>query len=144
MNILVHRPHESMTEFLRWLEEPLLALRSAGGHPMRAEEQLTDMQYVLRAEIPGVDPVRDIEIALGHGIVTITARRQPESGDPRRSEFRYGTLSRSFRLPSQVDEDAIRASYGHGILEITTELGRDRGHGPRRIPVRASQHVEPA
>jgi len=110
---------------------------------MRAEEQLTDTQYVLRVEIPGVDPDRDIEITLGHGILTISARRQPESRDSRHSEFRYGTLSRSFRLPSEVDEKAIRASYGHGIVEIATELRRDHEHGRRRIPVLSNQHIEP-
>ena len=144
MSILVHRPHGSMAEFLRWLEEPLLALRPSGGHPMRAEEQLTDTQYVVRAELPGVDPGRDIEVTTGHGILTITARRQPETGDARHSEFRYGTFTRSFQLPPHADEDHIRAIYGHGIVEITADLRSAGKADRRRIPVMANQHIEPA
>lgn len=143
MSIMVHRPHKSVAELLHWLEEPLLAIRPAGVHPMRAEEQLSDTQYVLRAEIPGVDPDRDIEVTVGHGVLTITARRHLEIGDERRSEFRYGTFTRSFRLPAHVDEDHIRASYSHGIVEITAELRSASGQGLRRVPVTVSQHIQP-
>lgn len=142
MSIQMHRPHGSMAEVMHWLEEPPLAIRPAGSHPIRAEEYLSETQYVLRAEIPGVDPDRDIDVAIGRGILTITARRQPDTGGARHSDFHYGTFTRSFRLPSHLDEGQIRASYGHGILEITA-LCNDAGQRPRRIPVLANQHIEP-
>jgi HSP20 family protein len=142
MTIQVHRPHGSVAEIIHWLEDPLRALHTASGQPMRAEEHLSDNSYVLRVEIPGVDPGRDIDVTVGGGILTVTARRHPEAGAVPRSELCYGTFRRGFRLPPHVDQARIQASYGHGVLEITAFLS-DAGTGPRRVPVRANQHIEP-
>lgn len=97
----------------------MLALGPAGGHPVRAEEHPSDAQYVLRAEIPGVDPDREIEVTVRRAIVMITVRRHPDCAGTHRSEFRYGNFTRSFQLPSHVDENRIRASCYHGVLGST-------------------------
>jgi HSP20 family molecular chaperone IbpA len=89
---------------------------------IRIEEFIEENRYVVRAEIPGIDPDKDVEITVSDGILVIKAERSEEKKDKHRSEFRYGSLVRSVRLPVGADEDKITASYGDGILTVTVPL----------------------
>jgi Hsp20/alpha crystallin family protein len=44
---------------------------------LRVEDELTDGRYEVRAEIPGVDPAKDIDITVHDGLLTIKAVRNP-------------------------------------------------------------------
>jgi HSP20 family protein len=128
-----------------WLEPPWTILRPAAGHPLRVEDYVKDGTYVLRAELPGVDPEKDIEVTVSKGILTISAHREEETEGKHRSEFHYGAFSRSVTLPEGADEDHIRASYDSGILEVVVTL-KDQADGkaPKRIPVLMNKHIKPA
>jgi len=89
---------------------------------IRVEDRLTDKEYVLRAELPGVDPDKDVQVAADNGILTIKAERREEEKGLNRSEFRYGMVQRSLRLPAHAEESKIKASYRKGVLEITVPL----------------------
>ncbi len=129
---------------LDWLEWPLESLWMAASHPLRAEEHVQDGQYVLRAEVPGCNPEKDIEVTTAQGILTIRAERRPDSDAGHHSEFRYGSFTRSFRLPAGADERRIRASCGNGILEVTADLAADRAQqAPRQVPVMVNQYIDP-
>jgi HSP20 family protein len=113
-------------------------------HPMRAEDYVRDGQYVLRAELPGCDPEQDIEVTTSRGIITIHAERREEADGRRHSEFRYGTLARSFRLPPNADETRIRSIYGNGILEVTADIGIEASpQERRRVPVMVNHYIDP-
>jgi HSP20 family protein len=116
----------------------------ASGSAVPVEVYIRDGQYELRAELPGLDPERDIEITVAGEILTITARRPEDTRGRQHSEFRYGTAERSFRLPPSADLSRIQASYGHGILTVCVLLAPDT-EAPlsRRIPVLADQHIKP-
>jgi len=92
------------------------------GHLIRVEDNLSDQEYTLRAEIPGLDPEKDIQVRVSNGTLTIHAERRDEERTPRRSEFRYGLLQRIVRLPANADEEKITARYDKGILEVTVPL----------------------
>jgi HSP20 family protein len=131
-------------DMVEWLEAPWTILRPVTGHPMRVEDFVEDGSYVVRAELPGIDPEKDVEVMVAKGILTIKAERREESTGKHHSEFHYGTFSRSMTLPAGADEEHIEASYGHGILEVTvklTEKGEDES--VRKIPVRQNQHIKP-
>jgi len=89
---------------------------------IRFEDKVSDKEYVLRAELPGLDPDKDVQITTVHGVLTVKAERREEAKGLNRTEFRYGALQRSIRLPANADEKAIKATYGKGILEITVPL----------------------
>ena len=55
-------------------------------------------------------------------MLTIHAERKEEKQARHRTEFRYGMMQRSVRLPANADEDKITARYGKGILEVTVPL----------------------
>ena len=127
-----------------WLEPPWTMLRPAVSHPMRVEDYVKDGTYVLRAELPGFDPEKDIEVTVSKGVLTISAQRQEETEDKHRSEFHYGAFARSVTLPEGADEDHIRASYDSGILEVVVTL-KDRAakEALKRIPVKRNMHIKP-
>jgi HSP20 family molecular chaperone IbpA len=80
-----------------------LPIRS--GQLMRMEETLTDTEYVLRAELPAMDPGKDITVTVDQGLLTISAERREEEKVRGRSEFRYGdrmSVHRGDDRPRQV------------------------------------------
>jgi HSP20 family protein len=146
MSTLMHRDRGPLADVVDWLDWPLMALRPVAGHPMRVEDYRKGDEYVLRAELPGVDPEKDIEVTASRGVLTIKAVRREDTEGRHHSEFRYGTFARSFTLPANADEDHIRAIYGHGILEVTADLAKDEAadQQPRHIPVMVNHHIKPS
>jgi HSP20 family protein len=92
---------------------------------IRVESETKDGIFELRAELPGVDPVEDVEITVRDGRLTIKAERNQTSETNGRSEFVYGSFARSVSLPAGADEDEIHAVYDRGILTISVPLGQD-------------------
>jgi len=92
------------------------------GNLIRVEDLMTEHEYTVRAELPGMDPEKDVQITVSNGILTIHAERREETQNRHRSEFRYGMLQRSVRLPANADEENVTAKYGKGILEVTVPL----------------------
>jgi len=126
---LLPRLFEDMTD---WLEvdfpRPLPAIRF--------EDRMTDQEYLLRAELPGLNPEKDLQITALHGVLTVKAERREEEKGLNRSEFRYGAMQRSVRLPANADETKIEASYRKGILEIKVPLTEPQPAG-RTIAITA-------
>lgn len=105
----------------------------AGVPAVPLEDYVEDSTYVLRAELPGIDPATDVELDVQGHVLTIRAQRTEESHARDRSEFRYGSFSRSVTLPGNAVLDEVRASYRHGVLEVTVPL--DSSSSPRKVPV---------
>jgi HSP20 family protein len=105
-------PFRSMA-FPRWLE---------AGDLIRVEEYREDGALVVRADLPGIDPGKDVELTVSGGVLHIEAeRRQEEKREEEgylRREVRYGSFSRSLPLPEGVTEADITATYKDGVLEI--------------------------
>jgi len=87
-------------------------------HPMHIEDFVEEGAYVVRAELPGLDAAKDIDVSATEGTLTITAQREETKKDQHRSEFRYGSFSRSVSLPPGADTSKISAEYKKGILEV--------------------------
>lgn len=94
-------------------------------HLIRVEDSLTDEQYTVRAEIPGLDPEKDVHVSIADNMLSIRAERKEEEKTANRSEFHYGSLRRTVRLPDNADTTAITATYDKGILEVTVPLSAD-------------------
>lgn len=98
----------------------------SGNSAMRVEESIKDNTLVVRAELPGIDPDKDVEVSVADGILTISAHREENSEESSdgayRSEFRYGSMLRRIALPEGVTEADITASYKDGILEVKSPM----------------------
>jgi HSP20 family molecular chaperone IbpA len=138
MNAVTRRSTVSpLTELFDWFESgwPMVAdWRREGGHALRIEDRLEDDRYVVRAEIPGIDPDKDVEITVSDGVLTISAERREEISEKGRSEFHYGSLIRRVALPTGAVEDKVLARYQDGILEVTVPIETVQVE-PRTIPV---------
>jgi HSP20 family protein len=92
----------------------------------------TKDKVVVKAEVPGIDP-KAIDISLSSDILTLKGEKKKEREEKDENyhliERSYGSFSRSVRLPAEVQEDKVKASYKDGVLTITlpkTEKAKER------------------
>lgn len=136
----VHYPlsrlHDEITRtFEQLFENPLLT------HPMPYMPAINmkeeENQFVIEAELPGIDPnVIEIE---AHGQTLVIKGEQNETEQKQeenmqRLERRYGSFHRSITLPEYANLDHVNAEYEHGLLTITVPKHNDPP--PRRIEIR--------
>lgn len=123
-------------DLLNWLENGLgVSSRDFGATPMvRVEDYVEDDTYVLRAEMPGIDPDKDVELTLSDGALTIRGERREEKKEKNRQEFQYGSFSRRLPLPADVDASDIKATYVDGVLEVRVPV-RTTAPDAQKIPV---------
>jgi HSP20 family protein len=110
-----------------------------GAEPqLKVEEFREDGQLVVRAEMPGIDPDKDVEITVSDDILHLRAERRSETKTEDtsgyRSEFHYGSFSRSLRLPAGATEADIKATYTDGILEVRIPIDTATAE-TKKIPV---------
>lgn len=89
----------------------------------------TEKQFVIDVEIPGIDK-KDIDLNIENNRLTISGERKFEKTEDdkqyHRVETRYGTFSRSFQLPENVNADSIKASYKDGILNVSIDKSEEK------------------
>ena len=93
---------------------------------IRIEDEVKDDSYEVRAELPGIDPSKDVDVTVRDGVLTIKAERTEKKESNGRSEFSYGSFVRSVSLPSGADEDAIKATYDKGILTVSVPVSESQ------------------
>jgi HSP20 family protein len=81
----------------------------------------TDKAFELHVAVPGMNK-EDFKLDLNDNFLTISGERkfnrEKEGNNFRLIETQYGTFSRSFSLPENVDAAAISARYNNGVLEV--------------------------
>ena len=119
-------------ELADWMESPWTGPPPfTAAQPFRVEELAQDNRYVIRAELPGLDPEKDMEVTVEGRTLTIHAERRHEDTGPYRSEFRYGSLTRLVRLPAKVDAKDVTARYENGVLEVSVPVREVKPDGTR-------------
>jgi HSP20 family protein len=109
----------------------------------RMDYSVTDDEIRIRAEMPGLEE-KEIDVSLEEGVLTIKGVRASESEEKddekgvRHVETYRGSFYRSVRLPAEVDEDAIVATYKNGILSVTLPKVPEAKPEVRSIPVMTS------
>ena len=136
MSIITRRdPRTVIPDFVDWFEEPFLTLKPYLGHPIRIEDYTEDGHYVIRAEIAGIDPAKDIQVSGESGYLSIRVERSDHVEGKHRSEFRYGSFGRTVELPARANADDVTASYANGILTIKVALKGENQESGKTIPV---------
>lgn len=134
-------PFDLLREFDRAFDWPAYwrgdggrAAEMTGAYPVDIRED--DNQVYIEAELPGFTK-DEIEVTMEQGVLTINAQRKHEErrGEEQHlSERRFTRVSRSFRLPTPVDENQIDAHLENGVL--TLSLPKREEVKPRRIEVK--------
>ena len=99
-----------------------------------------DGNIVLKAELPGVDP-KDVDVRLENNTLTLRGERKLDTEIKQESYHRvertYGAFTRSFTLPSVVDQEKIKADYKDGVLKVT--LPKREEAKPKQINIAVTQ-----
>ncbi len=97
----------------------------------------TKDKLIVKAELPGVDP-KDVDVSLTGNVLTIKGEKKEEKEEKEENyhmiERRYGSFVRSIRLPVEVEEDKIEASYKKGVLKIV--LPKSEKAKPKGIKIK--------
>jgi HSP20 family protein len=100
-----------------------------------------DKEIVVTAELPGLDE-KDFEVTLAGDVLTIRGEKKAETenrnGDAYYVERRFGSFSRSVRLPFEAGNENVEARYDKGVLTITVPKPADAQRAVRRIDVKAA------
>ncbi|HTP62569.1 MAG TPA: Hsp20/alpha crystallin family protein [Burkholderiales bacterium] len=118
-----------------WLKP--VAMPGVEDMKLKVEVKEDDKAYTIRAEIPGVRK-DDIQVEVHGDQVSIRGEIKREKEEKKgekllHSERYYGMVSRSFSLPSEVDDKATVAKYQDGVLDLT--LPKKASGGTHRIAV---------
>lgn len=137
MTMMTSRPSTPIGEMLDWLETggPFGARGPGSAALVRVEDFVEDGVYTVRAELPGIDPDKDVRIELSGDTLVISGERREEQKDKVRHEFRYGSFHRSLTMPAGFKADAITATYENGVLEVSVPLDGEADK-TRQIPVK--------
>jgi HSP20 family molecular chaperone IbpA len=102
---------------------------------MPIEERVFGDRYLVRAELPGLDPATEISVMVVDNEVTIEIRRPVHLPGPADGEFHTEPVRRTLRLPRGANDDSLTAAYDdEGILELVVELTKPRVIG-RSVPI---------
>lgn len=97
----------------------------------------TETSFELAFTLPGLDK-EDVKIELKDNRLTVSGERKMEKEENNtryhRVENHYGSFSRSFMLPENVNADAIEAGFKNGILTLT--LPKTEQVGPKTISIK--------
>ena len=76
----------------------------------------------MTAELPGLDE-KNIEVNVANGVLTVKGQKEEDEVEKKEDfhlrERRFGSFSRSVRVPDTVDADKIDASFKNGVLKVT-------------------------
>jgi HSP20 family protein len=99
----------------------------------------TEKEYLIKAELPEVSR-DDVEVTVHDGVITIKGERRMENTDENETQHRvesfYGSFSRSFSLPADVDETAIQAKSKDGMLKV--HLPKAAVEQPKAIDIKVA------
>ena len=97
--------------------------------------------YEIQVELPGVSE-KDVEVSIEDGVLTLRGEKRSEREEKDKnyyfSERRYGSFERSFRLPEDVKESDIKATYKDGVLRLMLPKAEAKKSASRKIEVKAS------
>ena len=114
--------------FDEWMRTRPLARVAGSPWEMRGEDVIGVDEYrdgdtqVIRAELAGIDPEKDVELTVTDGMLRIDAERRVEKDTEdkgyTRHELRYGRFTRSLPMPEGSSAEDVTATYKDGILEV--------------------------
>jgi len=129
-----------MPRFGRW---PRLSTEGGGVGPAfkwspSADISETEKEYTIRAELPGLKK-EEVKVTLSDGTITIAGERKQEKEEKKekfhRVERYYGSFSRTFSLPENINADAVRCESKEGVLTVHIPKTKTEQTKPKQIAV---------
>lgn len=96
-------------------------------------------EYLVKASLPGIDP-QDLDITFEDNRLTLKGEvreeKEVDEAHYHLRERRYGSFSRSIKMPSGIESDKIKANYDKGVLEL--HLPKVEEVKPKKIAITTS------
>jgi HSP20 family protein len=112
-----------------------------GNAPMQPEIKVEEYQEgerrFIRADLPGIDPDKDIAVTVDQGLLRLHGQRRAEEHDRYRTEISYGSFERVLTLPAGTRPEDVTAEYADGVLTVSMPAAVPAV--PTQVPVK---HVE--
>lgn len=117
-------------------DNPFGTASEAGQWAPRVDIRETDDALLVQAELPGIDK-KDVHLEVKDDVLTLSGERRYEKDvkeeNVHRVERAYGSFSRSFSLPGNVDASKVNASMKDGVLEV--HLPKRESAKPKAIAI---------
>ncbi len=117
-------------------DSPFGAAGETGQWAPKVDIRETDDALLVQAELPGIDK-KDVHLEVKDGVLTLSGERRYEKDvkeeNVHRVERAYGSFSRSFSLPSNVDANKVNAGMKDGVLEV--RLPKRESAKPKAITI---------
>ena len=103
--------------------------------------EITDKgkNYCVCAELPGINK-EDLDIDIDSNYLTINAEKHEDKNVDentyKKSEFRYGSYSRTVYFPEEIDIDKTEAKMEHGILKIEAQKKHMEKESHRKLEIK--------
>ena len=118
---------------------PLLMFPDRTVDFVRSDEFTEDGNLVVRIELAGIDPDKDVEISVRDDTLHIEAeQREEETTDGRdysRHELHYRSFRRDLPVPRGTTEEDVHATYADGILEIKVPQKEEVEAQPKKVQI---------
>lgn len=109
------------TKAVGWPQRGGQELTAAGDWSPRVDIAETDKEFIIKAEIPEVKK-QDVKVTVESGVLTVRGERRQEKEEKEKKfhkiERYYGSFTRKFTLPDNVDETKIEALFKDGMLNL--------------------------
>lgn len=82
-----------------------------------------EVDYKIYADLPGLEK-KDLKISVENDTLSISGEKRRNKKEKKAERYyyyerSYGSFSRSFALPENIDEKNINAHFKNGLLELT-------------------------
>lgn len=102
-------------------------------------------QFIVHADIPGVDP-KDVDISVAGNVLTIRGERKADIEEKKEGflfrEASYGSFERVLTLPEGADTTKVHASYRNGVLELTMPAKAEAL--PKKVTIEIEKEIKKA
>ncbi len=106
----------------------------------RADMSETEKEYELAIELPGMSE-KDIELNITDDMISLKgekkSERETKEKDYHIAERSYGSVLRTFAMPSGVDMDKVKAMFSKGVLTVHLPKTKEARAKPRKVDIKA-------
>lgn len=93
---------------------------------------------VVKAELPGMKK-EDIDVNITGDVITISGEKKKEEKIEKKNYYKversYGSFTRTFRIPTEVQTDKAKANFKDGVLELRVPKTEEAKKKEKKIPI---------
>lgn len=104
----------------------------------RIDVEEDDKQFVVKADLPGVDP-KDVDISVQDNALVLRGHKKEEKEEKKKNYHRVerfeGQFYREIGLPRSIDADKIQAKCTNGV--VTVSIPKKAEAQPKKVAIQS-------